>query len=115
MPSVPDRIEVHVYGAPGPPPQRRGPSLGAVVFVIVFWPAILVGLVAVFVLTLVLTAVGVVVAAGGGVIWLAGRVIALRWPEAGAGVIAVGRGIARGVIHGLDVMNGHATTRRVQR
>jgi len=108
MASGPDRLEIHVYGAPGAPPQRRGPSLGVLILCFVFWPVLLFGWLAWFGLTLLLTFAGLVIAAGGLVLWLAGRLIAVRWPDAGGGVMAAGRGVAQGTVHAVDVMNGHA-------
>jgi hypothetical protein len=43
------------------------------------------------------------------VLWGTGRLIALRWPDAGGGVIAGGRGIAQGMVHAVDRVNGRAT------
>jgi hypothetical protein len=53
-----------------------------------------------------------VVVAAGGVVWLVGRVVGLRWADAGGGVVAVGRGIFTGTVHAVDRMNGHASSNR---
>jgi hypothetical protein len=71
------------------------------------WPVILAGWLAWLAATLTLTAIGITIAAGGAVIWGAGWLIALGWPDAGGDVVAVGRGIARGTVHAVDRMNGH--------
>jgi hypothetical protein len=53
--------------------------------------------------------VGIVILAGAGLVWGAGRLIALRWPDAGSGRAAIGRGGAQATAHAIDVMNGHGS------
>jgi hypothetical protein len=106
MVTGPDRLEIHIHVC-CPPPRRTGPSLGALIFLLVCWPLVLTGWAIWFFATLLLTFAGMVIVAAALTIWGAGRLIALRWPDAGGGVVAIGRGIFTGTVHAVDRMNGH--------
>jgi hypothetical protein len=104
-PDPPLVIHVHVNS---PPPQRTRVRVGWLLL-IPLWPLVLFGWLIWLALTCLLTLVGIVVMAGGLVIWGTGLLIALRWPDAGGGVVAVGRGTTQGTAHAIDVMNGHGS------
>jgi hypothetical protein len=101
------RLEIHLHVS-GPPPRRTRVPLWWLLL-IPLWPLVLFGWLVWFALTCLLTLLGIVVMAGGCVIWGAGRMIAVRWPDAGGGVVVVGRGIAQGMVHAVDRMNGHGS------
>ena len=103
----PDRLEIHIHVC-CPSPRRAGPSLGALIFLLVFWPVVLTGWAIWLLVTLLLTFAGMVIVAGALTVWGAGRLIALRWPDAGGGVVAVARGIFTGTTRAVDVMNRRA-------
>jgi hypothetical protein len=42
MASGSDRLEIHIHVS-CPPPRRTGPSLGALIFLVVCWPWVLAG------------------------------------------------------------------------
>jgi hypothetical protein len=102
-PDPPLVIHVHVNS---PAPQRTRVRVGWLLL-IPLWPLVLFGWAIWFALTCLLTLAGIVVMAGGVVIWGTGRLIALRWPHAGGAGVAVSRGIAQGMVHAVDRMNGH--------
>jgi hypothetical protein len=103
-PDPPLEIHVHVSSSA---PQRVRVRVGWLLLIPV-WPLVLFGWLIWFALTCLLTLVGIVVMAGGLAIWGTGRLLALRWPDAGGGLAAIGRGITQGTAHAIDVMNGHA-------
>jgi hypothetical protein len=90
--AAPD-LEIHVYRVPPSRPARRRAGLPAWVWFVAMLacpPLLFVGL-AILAVTLMLTGLGLLVVAASGVVWLVGRVLALRWPDAGAGLASVHR------------------------
>jgi hypothetical protein len=61
MVTGPDRLEIHIHVSW--PPPRAGPSLGALILLVVFWPWVLAGWAIWFLVTLLLTFAGLVLAA----------------------------------------------------
>ncbi len=106
MAQGPDRLEIHIHVV-NQPPSRAGPSLGTLILVIVFWPALLFGWLIWFTITCLLTLAGILVLAGAGLIVAAGWLIRLAAPDAGEVCMALGRGIFTGTVHTVDRMNGH--------
>lgn len=62
-----------------------------------------------FAITLGLTAVGLLIALLFGLCWVAGRLLRSRWPSASAVICTCSSGAAHGMMHAVDVMNGHAS------
>jgi len=58
--------------------------------------------------TLCLTALGLAIALCFGLCWLAGRLLRPRWPNASIVICSCSSRAAHGVMHAVDVMNGHA-------
>ena len=87
------------------PPSRR-PLWHWAVVLIAPWAVIAVFLVR-WLFLLLLTGLGMAVALAGGLLWLVGCAIAVRWPDAGEPWMELGGGIGHGMIRAVDSMNGH--------
>jgi ABC-type amino acid transport system permease subunit len=62
-----------------------------------------------FMITLALTAVGLLLAMMFGVCWLLGRLARPRWPRASATICTCSARAAHGALQAIDMMNGHAS------